>query len=187
MRQEEIVLRLRPPDQLAVKPMSYLLPSLHWYWCNLHEFCALIPAIAATRGNEFAPSPEQLVSNFAGLIRLNRSPEGETNEPKVKVFRIAFPGGTIVTGNYVPTSPNEAPPFEPFRLEGVDDPYPDDLFVPEGWVVDVSSAILKGAIAAADFPGGPKVGYGPGGQAVILDNKIGQGPFIVRVPKLPVL
>ncbi|HUC31515.1 MAG TPA: hypothetical protein VMR99_02385 [Candidatus Paceibacterota bacterium] len=145
-------------------PPVYELMLGFWRWCKLSEICAVVPGVARIAGNDFAPSPEVLVQRFAALVRPNIIPphiEGAGKESKAKkIFRYSLTGGELY-GPEVPLSEHgqSLPPYRPFAL-GVGTPYPNGLFVPEGWAIDTLKAIRLGAIAAADF-GDVKIGFSP--------------------------
>jgi hypothetical protein len=172
----------RATEPVAVTPPVYEIPINMWRWCKLEEVCAIVPGVAKLGENDFAPSPEELVSKFAALIRLNRLPDHMTSEAKErlkkKIFRYATPDGKGLGGTEVPLiadgrDPNLAPPYAKFELDiGV--PYPTGLFVPEGWVLDTLKLIRRGAVYAADYGKDGIAGFYP-------KNRPGlSGGFIIR-------
>jgi hypothetical protein len=174
---------------VIVMPPVYELSLGIWQWCNLIEVCAVVPdlALLARIGIEFKPTPEELVSRFAALVRPNRLPwpaSAETEDVlKKKLFRYSLAGNGI-SGREVPMEGSgKAPPYVPFNLN-LGTPYPDDMFVPEGWVIDTLKAIRRGAIAAADF-GDIRIGFPPRDSKktlFIIEGK--PGTMLVKMPEL---
>ena len=147
MWQEDIMV----PEQKysIIRPRVYELQICFWNWCKLSEVCELVPSIAARAGVEYSPSPEELVWHFAALVKPNRVPfrlDPKTQQPKkAKIFRYSVTGAEL-RGTEVPTE-NPRPPYSEFVLD-IGTPHPSDIFVPEGWVIDVMKAVRLGAIAA---------------------------------------
>ncbi len=169
---------------VIVQPPVYELPINFWRWCKLNEVCAIIPDLARLNEIEFAPTPEDLVSRFASLVRFNRIPDHipveKKEEFKKKMFRYSQDGNSF-WGTEVPIS-GPMPPYVDFRL-GIEYPYPKELFVPEGWVIDTLKAIRMGAVAAVDFDG-IKIGFPPANsdrELVYLEGE--RGPALVRLPE----
>ena len=168
-----------------MQPPVYELPIHFWRWCKLNEICAIIPDLARLNGIEFAPTPEDLVSRFAGLVRLNRIPDHipveKKEEFKKKIFRYSRDGNGF-WGTEVPITNRKAPPYIDFRLD-IEIPYPKELFVPEGWVIDTLKAIRLGAIAAVDFDG-TKIGFPPANSDRELIHLEGKRMLaLIRVPE----
>jgi len=173
MRQEDGNME-RPNFPIVIMPRVYELPLSMWRWCKLVEVCSVVPGVALLAGNQFTLTPEDLVRNFAGLARPNRPPSKE------KKFRYSVGGKSIMVTD-VPTKQTDPgfPPHNPFTL-GIGAPYPRELFVPEGWVIDVLKAIRKGAKAAADY-GDTQIGYLPDNKGMIrLDKR--PGMVLLRQP-----
>jgi hypothetical protein len=145
-------------------PEAYWLPMggrLDWYWCKIGAICDIASHLALQTGIEFDPTPEELVSRFAALARLNRLPEGVTEDDirrRPKIFRYSRDGHSL-GGVEVPTQHPHAPPYVPFELP-IEKPYPRELFVQEDWARSTLSAIQLGAIAAAHF-NRHKIGFPP--------------------------
>ncbi|MCX6703070.1 MAG: hypothetical protein NTV02_00030 [Candidatus Zambryskibacteria bacterium] len=159
---------------VVVMPLSYELPLGFWKWCKISEVCAIVPNLAklAQMRFEFNPTPEELISNFAALVRPNRLPypAGVMNARK-KIFRYSLSGNGF-SGTEVPTG-EDAPPNKKFEIFP-SHCFPQDVFVPEGWVIDTLKAIRRGAISATDR-GNYMIGFCPKGSAhasVILENNI---------------
>jgi hypothetical protein len=174
-------------NPVVVVPPVYELPMNYWRWCKLKEVCEVVPQVANLSDIEFAPTPEQLVSNFAALVRPNHSPvyppQDFPNSPKKKIFRYSLCGNGMC-GKEVPTCEG-TPPYHHFNFN-FGTAYPEEMFVPEGWVMDTLKAIRKGAAAAADF-GDFKVGFCPKGNKWGRDTILLEGnseSCLVRVPKL---
>ncbi|MDE2001848.1 MAG: hypothetical protein KGI60_04780 [Patescibacteria group bacterium] len=143
-----------PKTPLIVLPPVYELPFRMWRWCRLSEVCAAVPANARLAGMRFKPTPEELVSNFAELVRLNLVPDGikdTKHEPEpVKVFRYSVDGEGM-SGTYVPLDilknsriVHTHPRPSPFQLD-IPTPYPRRLFVRSDWALDTLAAIRRGA------------------------------------------
>lgn len=176
----------------AVMPPVYELELGFWRWCKLKEICAIIPDIARIAEIDFAPTPEELVSRFAALVRFNRGPnfslfenisQEERIKMKKKIFRYSK-DGTNLWGTEVPITQPQ-PPYVPFQLD-IETPYPKELFVPEGWVIDTLKAIRLGAVAAADFEERKvKVGFPPAKSdrnLITLEGSMG-GVALVKLPE----
>jgi hypothetical protein len=144
MRQEDPMITHQPP--LIIKPAVYELPGLPWGWCRLHDICCAVRDIHLRRFNIiFDPTPEQLVRSFAALIERNKKtwqrdvPVGALG---IKYFRFSDDGigfkATAVPDGHLPKN---------FRLDTTT-PYPDPLYVPEGWMIEVTKAVRKGAVQA---------------------------------------
>lgn len=146
---------LHPTAPLVVLPPVYELTFGFWRWCKLTEVCAVIPELSRIAETHFSPTPEELVSKFAALVRLNKIPdhikEENREKHKKKLFRFSE-NGTGFLATPVPLSGFEAPPYAPFELS-IGTPYPPELFVPEEWAADTLMAIRKGAVSAVDFDG----------------------------------
>jgi hypothetical protein len=138
---------------LIIKPPVYVLPGLDWNWCLLSELCMTIQGIARASQFEFSPTPEQLVSRFAALVRPNRNPWRESDEMRkesfVKIFRFSIDGQGF-QGTDVPAEirTNEKMNLDMLFKLHIDAPYPPGLFVPEGWAIDVLKTVYKRGIAA---------------------------------------
>jgi len=128
---------------LIVMPPVYEIPLGVWRWCRIEEVCWVASGVASLAGISFRPTAEDLVSNFAALIRPNVLPDDEGK----KLFRFS-PDGFSLGGTEVPTK--ELLPHVPFRLNIVG-PYPNNMYVKEDWVADVLEAIRKGATSAVDY------------------------------------
>ena len=162
----------QPKRPLVVMPPVYKLSVGFWRWCKLKEVCVIVPALAHCAGNDFEPTPEGLINRFAALVRPNRIPDGvtpRTDWVRKKIFRYS-PDGKAFWGTGVGIS-HTVPPHTPFSL-GIGTPYPEGLFVPEGWVIDTLRAIRLGAVAAGDF-GGQLLGFTrpTGGELIHLGGK----------------
>jgi hypothetical protein len=144
MRQENIM--VLSEKSIVVMPPVYEIKIGWWRWCKLQEVCAVVPNLALLAGVVFAPTPEELVSLFSGLVRPNRLPKEDTR--KVKVFRYSRDGEGF-WGTEVPKRQTRKA-STPFSLE-IEKPYPIGLFVPEGWVIDTLKAIRIGIVEAADY------------------------------------
>lgn len=147
---------------LAIKPPVYELTVNLWHWCKLGEVRALVPELARAAGMDFNPTPEELVSNFAGLTRYNHIPEHvpvkERDARKKKLFRFSV-DGVGLSATKLPCVELQAPPYAPFQLS-IDAPYPETLFVTEEWATDVLRAIRAGAVRGAWWDG-LQVGFPP--------------------------
>jgi hypothetical protein len=173
-----------------VMPPVYELPINMWRWCILTDVCAVVSNAARMVSNDFSPTPEELVHRFASLARLNKIPEhlqGTEQEPApIKFFRFSLDGRGL-RATEVPlfikgVREVEPPPFGPFELE-IGTPYPDPLFVPEGWVIDTLKAIRCGAIAAAEFHEHQmKVGYAPKGKGGLIHLAGKEGDILAKIP-----
>ncbi len=138
-------------EPVMVVPPVYLLPSIGlWRWCKLGDVCDLVPNVAMLAGNTYAPSLEELVRDFAALVRHNVAPEGSPAEkpPGKKMFRYSFGGDLRATEVLSLGQTNTDPPYVQFKL---DDPLSRDMFIPEGWARDVLRAIHGGAVAAVQW------------------------------------
>jgi len=169
---------------VVIMPPVYELSLGIWRWCRLREICDAVPDIASLARIDFRPTREELVSRFAALVRPNRLPwpaAVETAEVlKKKLFRYSLCGSGI-SAREVPTRDGCAPPYVPFSLE-LGTPYPDEMFVPEGWAIDTLKAVRRGAVAAADF-GDFKIGFPPRDSArepFPLEGK--PGTMLLRIP-----
>lgn len=147
---------------LCVMPPVYMLPGLGWRWCKLSDACDIANRLAPHTECGFHGTPEELVRAFAALVRLNRGPAGPDGiqhaaEPRKKMFRYSK-DGIGFWGTEVPIGMGEdCPPKSDFRL--IPSPYPPDLFVPEGWVIDVLREVSQGAHAAVQHEDGTLLGY----------------------------
>lgn len=162
---------------LQIMPAVYQL--LFWRWCKLNEVCDIIPNIAANAGNDFRPSPDELVRLFAAMVRPNRLPKEDVNAPRKKIFRYSRDGqgfgGTEVPINFGFRE------MATFHLD-VERPYPTGLFVPVGWVHDVVNAVALGAMGAI-YAIGHVHAYGASGHPVRLVHIEGaDGPILVSTP-----
>ncbi len=144
---------------IAVMPPVYEIQLGMWRWCKLGEVCEIVWGLREITGTDFAPTPTDLVSRFAALAKRNRPPNEKSEKEKwlKKIFRYSH-DGIGFWGTEVPTE-RPYPPYVPFTLD-IGTPYPADLFVPEGWVIDTLKAVRLGAVAAADF-GDHKIGFCP--------------------------
>jgi len=135
----------------VILPPVYELPFRLRRWCKLSEVCTAATKLSQAAETNFNPTPEELVSCFAALVRPNRLRD-HLGEQK-KIFRYSQDGkgfqGTYVSVNKPGT----------FRLE-IEGPYPEELFVPEEWAAETLRAVQAGAVAAADF-GGTRIGFSP--------------------------
>ncbi len=149
-------------EPVVVMPVVYWLPINMWRWCKLSDICETATRVAKLAGNIYHPSPEQLVREFAALVRPNRLPEHlqstGTEKKKKKIFRYSMDGESV-WGIEVPSegSTRKDPPYEPFMLLPPANP---EMFVPEGWARDTLRAIMAGAVSAADW-GERCVGFRP--------------------------
>lgn len=172
-----------------IMPPVYELSLGVWRWCKLREVLDVVPGVASLARIDFKPlTMEILVSRFVALVRPNRLPwpaGAETSDVlKKKLFRYSLCGNGI-SSREVPTADGKAPPYVPFDLR-LGTPYPDGMFVPEGWVIDILKAIRRGAIAAADL-GDFTVGFPPPGtnrEPVLLEGKMKTATILVRLPEL---
>ena len=169
---------------LVIKPPVYELSINFWNWCKLTEVCALVPELARVAEIDFNPTPEELVSRFAALVRPNRIPDHISEEAKErrkkKIFRYSEAGNGF-SGTEVPMSGPDAPPYVPFQLS-IETPYPETLFVPEGWAIDVLYAIRRGAVCAAWWDD-IQVGFPPresGRELINLGGK--KGLYLMQAP-----
>jgi hypothetical protein len=183
MRQEDTMVRCTLVP-LVIKPRVYELTLNFWNWCKLTEVCELVPGLAQIAEVDFNPTPEELISRFAALVRPNRIPDHvpqeKREERKKKIFRYSMDGMGL-SGARVPTDGMNAPPYAPFQLP-IETPYPETMFVPEGWAIDTLYAIRRGAVAAAEWDG-TQVGFPPrtsNGPAIHLGGK--DGLFLARMP-----
>ncbi len=169
---------------IAVLPPVYELQFGFWRWCKLKEVCAIIPNLARITETDFSATPEELVSRFAALVRPNRIPEHVPQEKREtmqkKIFRYSEDGSSF-WGTEVPIG-HPAPPYVLFQLK-IGTPYPEELFVPEVWAIDVLKAVRRGAVAAADF-GETKIGFSSeksGHNAIYLEGK--RQMMLMKVPE----
>lgn len=167
---------------IAVMPRVYIFSGIPKRWCNLKEVCELVPELARISGVEFSPTPEDLVSQFAALIRPNHRRSEKDTEQK-KIFRYILPTsvGFSFMGKEVPTQ-NPAPPHALFQFD-IETPYPDELYVREDWVNDTMMAIMQGAVSAIDCLGVGRFGFCPRGHnpsVIRLDGS--NASIIVRQP-----
>ncbi len=141
---------LRDRTPVIVMAQVYELRSgLRWRWCRLRDVVDVVPGVARIVGVDYHPSPEELVHDFAALVRPNRPPEGVAADTfRKKIFRFSADGEGL-QGTEVPVG-YEGPPYKPFALS-IEAPYPESLFVVEGWVIDTLKAIRRGAVHAASF------------------------------------
>lgn len=147
------MLPFNPSVNTVVMPQVYDLSFHLWRWCRLTDVCAIVPDLAARVGVEFTPTPELLVSRFAPLVKPCTTCIGEEvltpngcERPKGrKLFRYSLNGDAIHAVEVL--DGRSGPPYTPFRLD-LDLPYPEDLFVPEGWVIDTLKCVGRGAVAA---------------------------------------
>ncbi len=191
---------LRASSPLMISPPSYELMfgfmANIQRWCKLSDVCDLVPELTRIAETDFKPTPEDLVSRFASLMRNNKIPGGlrkielenqhqteraDRPRSKTKIFRYSL-DGTGFSGTTIPTEGFQAPPYAPFFLP-IETPYPKTLFVPEEWAVDTLYAIRRGAVAAADF-GETQVGFPPRtskSEIIHLGGK--REMFLVKLPE----
>ena len=149
---------------LMVMPPVYEIEFGQWRWCKLHEVCSVVAGLRKITETDFDPTPEELVSRFAALAKRNGGLKGPGVSEEdgarwmKKIFRYSRDGVNF-WGTEVPTTYPVAPPYVFFQLD-LATPYPQELFVPEGWVIDTLKAVRLGAVAAADFDG-RKIGFAP--------------------------
>ena len=170
---------------VIIKPPVYELTLNFWNWCKLSDVCELVPQLAKLADVDFEPSPEELVSRFAALVRLNRIPDRvpqeKREERKKKIFRFSVDGSGF-WGQEVPLTGLGAPPYVPFFLP-LERPYPKTMFVPEGWAIDTLYAVRRGAIAAAEWGDDVRVGFPPRDSGRDLVNLGRKGArYFVKVP-----
>ena len=168
----------------VIMPPVYELSLGVWRWCKLREVCDVVPDVAELARIYFRPTQEELVSQFAALVRPNRLPWPAGFESvavlQKKLFRYSLCGNGVASRE-VPTQEGKSPPYVPFNLE-LGTPYPEEMFVPEGWVIDTLKAVRRGAAAAADF-GDFKVGFPPRSSKrdlIVLEGK--PGITILKIP-----
>jgi hypothetical protein len=140
----------RPP--LPVRPASYELPGYMWNWCLLGELSSIVKGISETFQYDVDARPEDLVRNFAALVRYNRDPLSIAREqagkgPRKKLFRYSL-DGIGLRATEVPSADGQRPPHAPFRL--FEEPYPDTIYVPEGWAYDTLRAVRRGVYAVVE-------------------------------------
>ncbi len=173
---------------LVILPPVYELPSGFFRrWCKLTEVCMVAHQLATATGTGFMPTPAELVSRFAALVRPNRLPKGVPEEKREgmerkKIFRFSQ-DGTTFSGTEVPTTHPEQPPYTHFALT-IDVPYPATLFVTERWADETLSAIRSGAVAAADL-GTVKFGFRPRGSRkspIHLGGSVDGGMYCLAIP-----
>ena len=157
-----------------------------WRWCKMKEICAAVPGIAKRAGNEFTPTPEELVDRFAALTRRNRLPERLRKDgvefSNTKIFRYSIDGISF-SGTKVPCPEKgtDYPPYSHFELEaGM--PYPENLFVTEEWALATLNAIRMGAIAAVDF-GEIQLGFPPANKEGLVHLGGKKEGIAVRIPE----
>lgn len=135
-------------EPVQVMPPVYEIPLNMWRWCKLGEVCKLVPKIAWMAGNEFQPTCEELVWRFAPLVRPVRAVGREF--PRRRLFRYSLDGKDLRATPVLVEGDDEhltCCPSPEFVLD-IGTPYPKDLFVPEGWVIDTLKAIRSGAESA---------------------------------------
>jgi hypothetical protein len=152
---------------LVVMPPVYEMPMNFWKWCRLSEVCEVASQLAAISCSDYKPTPENLVSRFAALTKFITFPGdkpyiGKSGRRK-KLFRYTLDGKSI-KATEVPvrilTIDPPAPPFMDFYL-GVGKPYPDELYVPEGWAQDTLKSVKAGYIAVENWKDETIGGYSP--------------------------
>lgn len=159
---------------LIVMPPAYEIPApFGGYWCKLKDICELVPQIAKLAGNKFNPTPEELVSRFAALTRLNKT--AWPDQKKVKVFRYSKDGndfwGTDVPLDYGIKTFRHPDDSLCFKLD-IRLPYQKKLFVTEEWARATLNAVRRGAVDAVDY-GDFKMGSRPdGGNRIALAGNI---------------
>lgn len=137
---------------VVVMPPVWALSFNEGHWCELSEVCALVPEIYIDGNLTFTPTPEQLVSKFAALIRPNGPGLKQVpGRERPKLFRYSE-DGTSLRDTMVPVAANAAPPHVSFEL-CIGAPYPESLFVPAGWSMDTLLAVRSGAVSASDRDG----------------------------------
>jgi hypothetical protein len=155
---------MRPTFPVVVFPQVYDLPLGFWQWCKLREVCNVVSNVALLADVRFSPTPQDLVNNFAGLVRMNHLPataevfnRDVTNQ---KIFRYSMNG--MLFGMNVPEDLPDLPPYSWFTLRLMTREM-DQVFVPKGWVIDTLKAIRFGAVAATEFTkqGGVRIGFRP--------------------------
>jgi hypothetical protein len=160
MRQEDVMPEIKSP--LIVMPPVYEMPMQFWRWCRLTEVCEIAVNVSGIMGPVYRPTPEELVRNFAVLTRRNKGfkndplrPDQNTqgaNKPSIKLFRYTVDGRQLMAKEVVnKNSTYTDPPYVDFQLDNVPFPYPDPLYVPEGWALDTLRAIRQGAIRAMQW------------------------------------
>jgi hypothetical protein len=137
-------------EPIVVIPVAYELPINVSRWCKLGDVCNVARNIAAMLGSKFGPSPVELVSDFASLVRPNRcgsidQERGEKREIGKQYFRYSLTGRElqakeVVCQGFVMTDP----PYAHFEFEGCD----SETFVPEEWAKNVLRAVRLGARSA---------------------------------------
>lgn len=170
----------RIEGHIRVMPPVYEIELGMWRWCKLDEVCEVVRGLREVTDTDFKPTPEDLVSRFASLVRPNRLPEGSKETEKKKIFRYSK-DGVRFWGTEVSTA-HPAPPYVPFQLD-IGTPYPSGLFVPEGWALDTLKAVRQGAVAAADF-GKFKLGFRAmkNGQRLTCITLEGNFEGLIRFP-----
>ena len=150
----------------VVMPKAYEMPMNFWKWCNLREMCEVAMQLATLSGSGYMPTPENLVSRFAALTKFitlsGDKPYISPSGRRKKLFRYTLDGLTL-HATEVPVKiqrVDTAPPFMDFYL-AVGKPYPDKLYVPEGWVQDTLKSIKAGYIAAENWLDETIAGYAP--------------------------
>jgi hypothetical protein len=165
-----------PDIPVVIMPPVYELPIGIWRWCKMNEVCEVVHGVARLGGNDFTLTSEELVRNFAALAKtINASPEK-------KFFRYSVDGKSL-RATEIPMDQHHPafPPYRPFVLD-IGFPYPEEMFVPEGWVLDTFKAIRRGAKAAADF-GDMKLGFKPSGEPFCLERRA-VVPALVKIPEV---
>lgn len=134
---------------LVIRPDIYELPGLpvRWYWCRLGEVCTTVTGVIRRLGGSFNPTPEELIQAFALAARPVKWPEGKSAKiTRRRIFRYATGDGRSLgmATETVPESTNggAAPSF----VLCLTSPCTADLFVPEGWVIDVMKMVRYGAV-----------------------------------------
>ena len=161
---------------VVVMPPVYELSFGGWRWCKLAEACAVVPRIARIAGADFAPTPDELVSKFALLVRPNGWPsviEGERRDKK-RIFRYALNTLKLEFQDVpYPCKDELLHTFPPFKLD-LETPYPEGMFVREDWVLDTLKVIRCGVVQLG-FVGGVLRGFVPHLKKIIfLDEIVGK-------------
>lgn len=124
---------------LLVHPTVYKLPAqpLRWNWCRLGDVCTTVSGIITRLGGTFNPTPPELVNAFILATRQTQPPLSQlpAAEPRGRMFRYVSPDGIRLSGQQVPDL-YSAPVFRSV-FELMHQNCTPDLFVPEGWVIDV--------------------------------------------------
>jgi hypothetical protein len=149
-------------NPLIVMPPVYEMPMQFWRWCRLTDVCEIAVNVSGIMGPVYRPTPEELVRNFAVLTRRNQGfksdPLGPNPNAQVaaklnpKLFRYTVDGLHLMVKEVMNNNSRHTdPPYADFRLDGVSYPYPDPLYVPEGWALDTLRAVRQGAICAMQW------------------------------------